>query len=112
MNKQPGKRVSTLMALMGISVLAGCAASQGPSAAALYRCEQGLEFTARFVDDTAVLQSKRGAELLYRDAGGQGNKQTVYSNPQLRAEFGLGAGGREAVLHYLLPPLESRCVRN
>lgn len=112
MNKQAGKQVITLVAWAGIALLAGCAVSPGPSAAALYRCEQGLEFTARFVDDTAVLQSKRGAELLYRDAGGQGNKETVYSHPQLRAEFGLGAGGREAVLHYLQPPLQTRCVRD
>ncbi|HEX5286892.1 MAG TPA: hypothetical protein VFW43_08255 [Polaromonas sp.] len=115
MNKHADKWVTarmTLLALMEISVLAGCAGSKGPSAAPLYRCEQGIEFGVSFVDDTAVLDGTRGHEVLYRDAGGQGEKQTVYSNPRLRAEFGLGADAREAVLHYFLPPLEARCVRD
>jgi hypothetical protein len=112
MNKQAGKQVSTLVAWAGISLLAGCAVSPGPSAAALYRCEQGIEFSARFANDTAVLQGSRGDELLYRDAGGQGDQHTVYSNPALRAEFGLGAGQRQAVLRYAQPPLQTRCVRD
>jgi hypothetical protein len=58
-----------------------------------------------------VLKGARGDDVLLRDAGGQG-AQTVYSNPRLRAEFGLGEGGREAVLHYPLLPLEVRCLRD
>lgn len=112
MNQQAGKRIAAWLALAGMGALAGCAGSGGASALPLYRCEQGIEFTVKFIDDTAVLDSTRGGEVLYRDAGGQGTKQTVYSSPKLRAEFGLGAGEREAVLHYLLPPLEVRCVRD
>ena len=110
MNKQAGKRVTALVTLMG--ALAGCAGSNGQSAAPLYRCEHGIEFTVRFIDDTAVLEGTRGYDLLLRDAGGQGEQQTVYSNPRMRAEFGLGASGREAVLHYPLLPLVARCVRD
>jgi hypothetical protein len=50
--------------------------------------------------------------VLYRDAGGTTPQQTVYANPRLRAEFGLGATGREAILHYPLLPLTARCVRD
>ena len=96
-------------ALAGL--LAGCAGLGGTSAPAYYRCEQGIEFTARFVDDTAVLDGSRGYDLLYRDAGGQGPGQAFYSNTRMRAEFGLGASGREAVLRYPLLPLVVRCVR-
>ena len=49
---------------------------------------------------------------LFRDAGGQGEGQTVYSNAVVRAEFGLRASGREAVLRYPLLPLVARCVRD
>ncbi|MGH6627694.1 MAG: hypothetical protein ACRECD_14345 [Burkholderiaceae bacterium] len=93
-------------------IVAGCAGQGGRADLPLYRCEYGIEFTARFVDDTAVLDSSRGYELLYRDAGGQGPQQSVYSNPRMKAEFGLGASAREAVLHYPLLPLVARCVRD
>ncbi len=78
-----------------------------------YRCDQGVEFTVRFIDDTVLLESAaRGHELLLRDAGGLTPQQTVYSNSRLRAEFGLGAGGREAVLRYLAPALVAQCSSN
>jgi hypothetical protein len=102
------------MALAGAAALAGCAGLQPPrdaSAPALYRCEQGMDFTAKFIDGSAVLKGARGDDVLLRDAGGQG-AQTVYSNPRIRAEFGLGANGREAVLQYLQPPLVARCLRD
>jgi len=36
----------------------------------------------------------------------------VFSNSRLRAEFGVGADGREAVLHWLQPqPQSVRCSR-
>ena len=101
-----------LMAMLAAGALAGCATSLWRAPAALYRCEHGIEFTARYVDDTAVLDGTRGYDVLLRDAGGQGEKQAVYSNPRMRAEFGLGASGREAVLHYPLLPLVARCVRD
>ena len=113
MNKHPGKRMASVMALAGALALAGCAGmkSGDPSAMPLYRCEQDLQFTVKFVNDTAVLKGGRGDDVLLRDAGGEG-EQTVYSNPRMRAEFGLGANGREAVLHYPLLPLVVRCMRD
>jgi hypothetical protein len=114
MTERMGKPVSVLTvltALLGALALSACAGRSG-QAGALYRCEHGVEFTVRFIDDTALLDSSRGHDLLYRDAGGQGDKQTVYSNERVRAEFGLGASGREAVLRYPLLPLMARCVRD
>lgn len=100
--------------MAALMALAGCAGmkSGGPSSAMpLYRCEQDLQFTVKFVNDTAVLKGARGDDVLLRDAGGEG-AQTVYSNPRMRAEFGLGASGREAVLQYLQQPLVARCMRD
>ena len=116
MNKIFGKRMASWMLLAGVAALAGCAglSGGGPSATSstpVYRCEQGLQFTVRFVNDTAVLKGARGDEVLLRDAGGQG-AQTVFSNPRLRAEFGMGTGAQEAVLQYLQPPMVARCVRD
>ncbi|MEO7399465.1 MAG: hypothetical protein ABIV07_01650 [Polaromonas sp.] len=111
MNHLPSRQACILISLVALGALAGCAGRGDATGLPHYQCEHGIEFTARFVDDTAVLDGTRGNDLLYRDAGGQG-AQTVYSNPRLRAEFGLGARGREAVLHYLLLPLEARCVRD
>ena len=115
MKKYIGKQAAAWLALAGIAAaMAGCSGMGGavPSASALsrYRCDGGIEFTVRFADGTAILKGARGDDLLLRDAGGQG-EQTVYSNPRMRAEFGLGAGGREAVLHYPVAPLATRCVR-
>lgn len=100
-----------LFAVLLCSVLTGCASTGWTPEAPLYRCEAGVEFTARFIDDSAVLDGSRGYDVLYRDAGGVGAGQTVYSNPRMRAEFGLGASGREAILRYPLLPLVVRCVR-
>lgn len=119
MNKLPGKRIASCLLLAGAAALAGCAglasmSGSGPSATSsnpVYRCDQGLEFTVRFVNDTAVLKGARGDDVLLRDAGGQG-MQTVYSNARLRAEFGLGQSGREAVLQYLQPSSKARCMRD
>ena len=116
MNKHLRIRMASCVTLAGVAALAGCAGLTGGmppavSSALVYRCEQGLQFTVRFVNDTAVLKGARGDDVLLRDAGGQG-EQTVYSNPRLRAEFGLGDGGRKAVLQYLQPPLVARCVRD
>jgi len=76
-----------------------------------YRCDRGTEFTVRFVDDSAFIDSaQRGSDVVLRDAGGMTPQQSVYSNPHLRAEFGLGAAGREAKLHYLPDPQVAHCV--
>ena len=115
MHKILSKRTASLMTLAGVAALAGCAGltdgTSLTSANPVYRCEQGLQFTVRFVNDTAVLKGARGDDVLLRDAGGQG-EQTVYSNPRMRAEFGMGANGREAMLQYLQQPLTARCVRD
>lgn len=104
-------RTRPWMAAAMMAAVAGCAGTGQPPAGPHYRCEHGIEFTVRFVDDTAVLEGTRGYDVLYRDAGGQGPQQSVYSNPRMRAEFGLGASGREAVLRYPPLPLVARCVR-
>jgi hypothetical protein len=113
MNHRTGKPVSVFAAsaLLAVLALSACA-GRSQQAGARYRCEHGLEFTVRFIDDTALVDGNRGHELLYRDAGGQGEQQTVYTNQRVRAEFGLGASGREAVLRYPLLPLVARCVRD
>ena len=78
-----------------------------------YRCDQNFEFSVRFTDDSAVIDAgSRGNDVLLRDAGGVTPQQTVYSNSQLRAEFGLGASGREAILRYLAPQLVVNCVKD
>jgi hypothetical protein len=102
------KRAWPLAALLAT----GCALQ--PSAPpAFYRCEYNLEFTVRFIDDTAVLDAGlRGRDVLYRDAGGTSPQHTVYSSPRMRAEFGLGASGREAIVRYPLLPLVARCARD
>ena len=95
-------------------LLTACATENSDSAPTgqRYRCEQGIEFSVKFVDDSALIDSSRGNDVLFRDAGGQGEGQTVYSNAVVRAEFGLGSGGREARLSFPLLPLVVRCVRD
>ena len=116
MKKHAGRQVGALITLAGMAAaLAGCAGMSGgagPSASepSRYRCNGAMEFTVSFSNGTAILKGARGDDVLLRDAGGQG-AQTVYSNPRMRAEFGLGVGGREAVLHYPVAPLATRCVR-
>jgi hypothetical protein len=111
MNRHAGKRLTATLTLAATAALAGCAAGGRLSTGPLYRCDQGMSFSVEFVDDTAVLKGARGNDVLLRDAGGQG-AQTVYSNPRMRAEFGLGASGREAMLHYPPQPLAVRCLRD
>jgi hypothetical protein len=78
-----------------------------------YRCDQGIEFTVRFSEDTALVDAgDRGSEVLLRDAGGATPQQTVYSNTRMRAEFGLGVSGREAIVRYAQPPLAAHCVQD
>ena len=106
------KSLAKCTGLMLCAVLAGCAGKGWQAEAPLYRCEHAIEFRARFIDNTAVLDGSRGYDVLYRDAGGVGEAQTVYANPRMRAEFGLGPSGREAILRYPLLPLVARCVRD
>ena len=104
-----------LVSAMAFAVfLTGCASGNfgSSSTGQRYRCEHSLEFSVKFVDDSALIDSSRGNDVLYRDAGGQGEGQSVYSNAMVRAEFGLGASGREARLSYPLLPLVARCVQD
>ena len=114
MNPYARQRITALIAVAGALALTGCAgmnSGAAPDDMQAYRCDQGLTFSVSFVNDTAVLKGARGDDVLLRDAGGQG-AQTVYSNPRLRAEFGMGEGGRGAALQYLKQPLSARCQRN
>ena len=65
----------------------------------------------RFIDDSAVINGIRGFEVLLRDTGGVTPEQTVFSNARIRAEFGHGANGRDALSRYPPEALELRCVR-
>ena len=106
------KKLSTRLVCLLSVLLAACASPPERNEAQFYRCEAGVDFTVGFVDDSAVVNGSRGHEVLYRDAGGLVPGQTVYTNPRLRAEFGLGKTGREAVLRYPLVPLVVRCARD
>jgi hypothetical protein len=101
-----------------LASLAGC--STGPASKPLpfYRCEYGIEFTAKFIDDSVAVEGSRGYDLLYR-GGKHASTPTnakpnsnEYSNPRMQIEFNLGVTQREAILRYPLLPLVSRCVRD
>jgi hypothetical protein len=78
-----------------------------------YRCDGGAEFRVRFAEDAAVLDSPtQGSEQLLLDAGGVTPQQTVYSNARMRAEFGLGADGREAKLRFVPDQKVVACTRD
>lgn len=131
MNKQGVTRLGALLAACG---LAGCAAVSlppppplanvtpaepqatapaAPPSGQRYRCEQDLTITVQLASDSATVDAgPRGREVLGRDAGGLTPRHTVYSGPRLRAEFGIGADGREALLHWLAPqPQTVRCTQ-
>jgi hypothetical protein len=83
-----------------------------------YRCEYGIEFTAKFVDDSVALSGSRGYEVLYRSSKQASTPASAkpnaneYSNARMEAEFNLGPTLREAIVRYPLLPLVSRCVRD
>ena len=107
--------MNKVIAMTLCALLSGCATESSmlkTAEADRYRCENNIAFTVKFADDSATLNSNRGYEVLYRTAGGLSPSQTVYSNPRMRAEFGLGATGQEAILRYLLQPVVVRCVRD
>jgi hypothetical protein len=97
--------------LLAAVLLSACAGPATRSGLPFYRCEHGIEFAVKLAEDSAVLEGPRTRELLFRDAGGLGPSQPVYRNAKMRAEFGLGANGSEAILSYPALPLEARCVR-
>jgi hypothetical protein len=97
-----------------VCLLASCASSGPEPASVRYRCEYGIEFSARFSGESVSLDSTRGYELLFRDAKPLPDppKPGEYRNPRMSVEFGLGANGREALLRYPLLPLVARCVKD
>ena len=95
-------------------VLTGCAVDSPATKTAeaeRYRCENGVAFTVRFSGDSAVVDSNRGYEVLYKGARGQAASPTSYGNTRMRAEFGMGPAGNQAVLRYLLQPVAVQCAR-
>ena len=101
-----------IIVILGLSA---CATSQlggtGQGSLPFYRCEHGIEFTAKFVGESVSLDSSRGYDVLFAATkAAQDNKE--YSNPRMAASFGLGTSGQEAQLRYPLLPLIARCVRD
>ena len=105
---------TTSLVAAAVLVLAGCAAPPSGPPLPLYRCEYGIEFTAKFIDDSVALDSTRGYDVLYRGGKHTADPKNLneYANARMSAEFKLGATGREAVLRYPLLPLVTRCVRD
>ena len=108
-----------VIGLLVCAAITGCAIDKIPAntaEATRYRCENSVAFTVRFANDSAVVDSNGGYEVLYRTKDGQtaspAGNTAQYSNPRMRAEFGLGATGNEAVLRFLLQPVVVRCARD
>lgn len=104
-----------IVILSAVVLLAGCASSPSNAPPATrYRCELGIEFSARFSGESVALDSTRGYELLFRDAKPLPDpaKPSEYRDPRMSVEFNLGKDGREALLRYPLLPLVARCVKD
>ena len=110
---------SKLVLVLSVSaLLAACANTPGNAPAAQrYRCEMGIEFSARFSGESVALDSTRGYEMLFKDAKPESAstaeppKPNEYRNPRMSVEFNLGKDGNEALLRYPLLPLVARCVK-
>jgi hypothetical protein len=103
------------MSAAAMIALVGCAqTTTQPLPSERYRCELGIEFTARFSDNAVALDTTRGYELLFKDAKPLPDppKPNEYRNTRMSAEFKLGANGQEAMLRYPLLPLVVRCVKD
>jgi hypothetical protein len=119
---QPSAVTTKLMGLLcACAALAGCASGPAPTAPLpFYRCEYGLEFTAKFSGDSVVLDSSRGYDVLYRSgknanpdlAASAKTHPNIYSNQRMSAEFKLGVLERDAIVRYPLLPLTARCARD
>jgi hypothetical protein len=110
-------RLTLLAGLVLSAVLSGCAGPPDARPLPFYRCEYGIEFTAKFIDDSVALDSSRGYDVLYRGGkhasspSGANSNPNEYSNARMQAEFNLGPTQSEAIVRYPLLPLVSRCVR-
>jgi hypothetical protein len=107
-----------ICATVALLALGACSGPTPQRPLPFYRCEYGIEFTAKFVDDSVALNGTRGYELLYRSsklastpASAKPNANE-YSNARMQAEFNLGPTLSEAIVRYPLLPLVSRCVRD
>jgi hypothetical protein len=102
----------TLCATLLLTACANTPSNEPP--AQRYRCEMGIEFSARFSGESVALDSTRGYEMLFRDAKPlpETPKPNEYRNPRMSAEFLLGKDGNEALLRYPLLPLVVRCVKD
>jgi hypothetical protein len=104
----------TVLAISVVALLSACANTGSEPAALRYRCEMGIEFSARFSGESVALDTTRGYEMLFRDATPLPvpPKPSEYRNPRMIAEFQLGRDGNEALLRYPLLPLAVRCVKD
>ena len=70
----------------------------------LLACDGGLQLRLRIRGDEVHVEGLPGGpEVVLRDAGGLTPQHTVFSNPRLRLELGVGRDASEAVLHLLQP---------
>ena len=104
-----------VLMVLATALLAACANTSAPEQQAQrYRCELGIEFSARFSGESVALDSTRGYEMLFKDAKPLPvpAKPNEYRNPRMSVEFNLGKDGNEALLRYPLLPLAARCVKD
>lgn len=104
---------ASILALLGACTMP-VPAPEAAAALPFYRCEHGIQFTAKFTGDAVTLDSSRGYEVLFRGDKNTHNAKNPneYGNPRMSAEFKQGSTGKEALLRYPLLPLVARCVQD
>jgi len=90
-------------------LLAGCAALRD-APRLVYHCPNGLGFEARLYQDMAVLEGERGHVVLQR-LPHQHDRELLYADPTVVADFGLGVDGRLVRLNYTSVPAPVYCER-
>lgn len=104
-----------ILAFLMSALLVACANTPDAAPAAQrYRCDMGIEFSARFSGESVALDASRGYEILFKDAKPlpEPPKPNEYRNSRMSAEFNLGKEGNEALLRYPLLPLVARCIKD
>lgn len=102
-------KAGTCLGLAALLALTGCAAlTDAPRLA--YRCPAELSFEARLYEDMALLEGLRGHVVLERLPDAE-DATLRYADPTVRAQFGLGVGGRLARLDYTGIPESVYCER-
>ena len=110
--------LSAFAALSGLAGVAGCAALQD-APRLTYACPNALSFEARLYQDMALLEGLRGHAVLERlppppgpaDAEAPAGPALHYADVTVRAQFGLGLGGRLVRLDYTGIPEPVYCER-